>query len=73
MVFAKFAHTTQHGAIKDKEQQPKTEFYNLDVIILVGCRVKSVQGTQFPYWTQKAAVHATFVILRNALCFSSQF
>jgi len=50
MVCAKFAHTTQHGAIKDKEQLTETEFYNLDVIISVGYRVKSVQGTEFRQW-----------------------
>lgn len=50
LVCAKFAHTTQHGAIKGKEQLAETEFYNLDVIISVGYRVKSVQGTQFRQW-----------------------
>ncbi len=50
MVCAKFAHTTKHGAIKGKEQQTETEFYNLDVIISVGYRVKSIQGTQFRQW-----------------------
>jgi len=28
----------------------KTEFYNLDVIISVGYRVKSLRGTQFRIW-----------------------
>jgi hypothetical protein len=28
----------------------KTKFYNLDVIISVGYRVKSKQGTQFRIW-----------------------
>ncbi len=50
MVCAKFAHTTQHGAIKGKEQQSETEYFNLDVIISVGYRVKSQQGTQFRQW-----------------------
>lgn len=50
VVCAKFAHATKHGAIKGKEQQTETEFYNLDVIISVGYRVKSVQGTQFRQW-----------------------
>jgi hypothetical protein len=31
----------------------KIEFYNLDVIISVGYRVKSVQGTQFRIWANK--------------------
>jgi hypothetical protein len=47
VVSAKFAHTTQHGAIKGKSQLKETEYYNLDVIISVGYRVKSQRGTQF--------------------------
>lgn len=50
VVCAKFAHATQHGAIKGKEQVSTTEFYNLDVIISVGYRVKSQRGTQFRQW-----------------------
>jgi hypothetical protein len=50
---ANFAHTTQHGAIKDKTQTKMVEFYNLDVIISVGYRVKSKQGTQFRIWANK--------------------
>ena len=50
LVVANFATTTQHGAIKGKTQTQKVEFYNLDVIISVGYRVKSKQGTQFRIW-----------------------
>ena len=50
MVSAFFALTTQHGAIKGKTQTNKVTFYNLDVIISVGYRVKSKQGTQFRIW-----------------------
>jgi len=50
MVCANFAHTTQHGAIKDKLQTTEVLFYNLDVIISVGYRVKSKQGTIFRQW-----------------------
>ncbi len=50
VVCANFAHTTQHGAIKDKIQVTDTRFYNLDVIISVGYRVKSKQGTMFRQW-----------------------
>lgn len=50
LVVAKFATTTQHGAIEGKTQTHMTEFYNLDVIISVGYRVKSVRGTQFRIW-----------------------
>lgn len=53
VVVAKFATTTQHGAIKGKTQTTNVEFYNLDVIISVGYRVKSKQGTQFRIWATK--------------------
>jgi len=48
-----FRHTTQHGAIKRKTQSKKVKYYNLDVIISVGYRVKSVRGTQFRIWANK--------------------
>lgn len=51
VVCANFAHTTQHGAIKGKTQETTATYYNLDVIISVGYRVKSKQGTQFRQWT----------------------
>lgn len=41
VVVANFATTTQHGAIDGKTQTKKVEYYNLDVIISVGYRVKS--------------------------------
>ena len=50
VVCANFAHTTQHGAIKGKTQKTTIKYYNLDVIISVGYRVKSKQGTQFRQW-----------------------
>lgn len=50
LVVAKFATTTQHGAIIGKTQTQQVEYYNLDVIISVGYRVKSKQGTQFRIW-----------------------
>jgi hypothetical protein len=53
VVVAKFATTTQHGAIKGKTQTISVEHYNLDVIISVGYRVKSKQGTQFRIWANK--------------------
>ena len=53
MVCAFFAQTTQHGAIKGKTQSKQIEYYNLDVIISVGYRVKSVRGTQFRIWANK--------------------
>jgi hypothetical protein len=50
MVCANFAHTTQHGAIKGKVQKQNVKIYNLDVVISVGYRVKSHQGTRFRQW-----------------------
>lgn len=50
VVVAKFATTTRHGAIEGKTQVRQTEFYNLDVIISVGYRVKSKRGVVFRKW-----------------------
>lgn len=50
MVCRDFRHTTHHGAIEGKTQTATTKLYNLDVIISVGYRVKSKQGTQFRIW-----------------------
>ena len=50
MVCAKIAHTTLHGAIEGKVQVHDVTYYNLDVIISVGYRVKSVNGTRFRQW-----------------------
>lgn len=45
--------TTQHGAIKGKNQTQSTKFYNLDAIISVGYRVNSSRATQFRIWATK--------------------
>ena len=50
VVCRNFRHTTQHGAIAGKTQEVEVNGYNLDVIISVGYRVKSPQGTQFRIW-----------------------
>ena len=50
VVCRNFRQTTQHGAIQDKTQDKEVKHYNLDVIISVGYRVKSTQGTQFRIW-----------------------
>lgn len=50
VVVAKFATTTQHGAIEGKLQTHLVEFYNLDMIISVGYRVHSYRGVQFRIW-----------------------
>ena len=52
-VCAKFAHTTPHGSIKGKTQVQEVVLYNLDVIISVGYRVKSIQGTRFRQWATR--------------------
>ncbi len=52
-VCAKFAHTTQHGAIADKTQTRELDYYNLDMIISVGYRVKSKNGVIFRKWATK--------------------
>ena len=50
VVVAKFATTTKHGAIEGKTQTHMIDFYNLDVIISVGYRVKSKRGVEFRKW-----------------------
>lgn len=50
VVCKEFLLTTHHGAIQGKTQTAKVQLYNLDVIISVGYRVKSKQGTQFRIW-----------------------
>ena len=49
-VCRKIRHTTQHGAIEGRSQLKEVKLYNLDVIISVGYRVKSIQGTRFRQW-----------------------
>ena len=49
-VCAKFAHTTHHGALSNKTQTRELDYYNLDVIISVGYRVKSQKGITFRKW-----------------------
>lgn len=52
-VCAKFAHTTQHGALTNKFQTRELDYYNLDMIISVGYRVKSQNGIIFRKWATK--------------------
>ena len=52
-VCAKFAHTTAHGALTDKTQTRNIEYYNLDMIISIGYRVKSQNGIIFRKWANK--------------------
>lgn len=53
VVCRNFRLTTQHGAIEGKTQEVLVKLYNLDVIISVGYRVKSMRGTQFRQWATK--------------------
>ena len=39
--------TTQHGAIKNKTQSKIVGYYNLDMILAIGYRVRSPRGIQF--------------------------
>lgn len=52
-VVAKFANTTEHGAVAGKTQTHMIDYYNLDVIISVGYRVKSQNGITFRKWANK--------------------
>ena len=53
VVIRKFQITTPHGAIPGKTQTSGVQHYNLDVVISVGYRVKSIQGTRFRMWATK--------------------
>lgn len=50
VVSAKFAQTTQHGAIKGKQQTKQVEYYQLDIILAVGYRTNSARAIQFRKW-----------------------
>ena len=50
VVVAKFATTTQHGALEGKTQTHMTDYYNLEMITSVGYRVKSKRGIEFCRW-----------------------
>lgn len=50
LVVRKFRTTTKHGAIEGKIQENWTNFYNLDMIISLGYRIKSRIATKFRIW-----------------------
>lgn len=52
-VVAKFATTTRHGAMVGKTQTHDVSYFNLDVIISVGYRVKSPKGVDFRRWANR--------------------
>jgi len=53
VVGAKFASTTQHGAMEGKTQTTEVMFYNLEMITSIGFRVKSKRGIQFRKWANR--------------------
>ena len=53
VVVAKFASTTQHGAIEGKTQTHEKEYFNLEMVTSVGYRVKSKRGVMFRKWANK--------------------
>ena len=53
MVVAKFANTTQHGAIEGKTQTHEIEYFNLEMVTSIGYRVKSSRGVQFRKWANR--------------------
>ena len=53
VVVAKFANTTQHGAIEGKTQTHEIEYFNLEMVTSVGYRVKSKRGVLFRKWANK--------------------
>ncbi len=72
VVVRKFRTTTRHGAIEGKNQSKDVQYYNLDVIISVGYRVKSQQGTQFRIWaTQRLREYIVKGFLLNDERFKS--
>jgi prophage maintenance system killer protein len=53
VVVAKFATTTQHGAMKGKTQSHAKEYYSLEMVTSVGYRVKSSRGVMFRKWANR--------------------
>lgn len=47
---ANFAQVSQHGSVKGLTRTQQVPYYNLDVIISVGYRVKSREGVAFRKW-----------------------
>ncbi len=65
LVCAKFAHTKKYGRREGFSQAIETVFYNLDVIISVGYRVKSQRGTQFRIWANRIAATLFLWFMQN--------
>jgi hypothetical protein len=50
VVVRNYRTTTRHGAIKGKTQTNNVKYYNLDMIIAIGFKVRSRIGVQFRKW-----------------------
>ena len=64
VVVAKFANTTQHGAIENKTQTHDIEHFNLEMVTSIGYRVKSRRGVQFRKWAKQAAM-LLYLVTKN--------
>lgn len=53
VVVRSYRTTTKHGAIEGKTQSNKVKYYNLDVIIALGFKVRSNTGTKFRIWANE--------------------
>ena len=60
VVVRNFRITTQHGAMEGKTQSRDVAHYNLDMIIALGYRVRSIIATRFRQWaTQRLKEYIT--------------
>lgn len=50
VVVRNYRTTTKHGAIEGKTQTSDVKYYNLDMIIAIGFKVRSRSGVQFRKW-----------------------
>ena len=53
VVVRNFRTTTKHGAIEDKTQTKDVKYYNLDMIIAIGFKVRSTTGSKFRIWANQ--------------------
>jgi len=53
VVVRSYRITTKHGAIEGKTQSNKVKYYNLDVVIALGFKVRSSTGTKFRIWANE--------------------
>ena len=52
VVVRNYRTTTKHGAIEGKTQTTNVKYYNLDMIIALGFKVRSRSGVQFRKWAK---------------------